>query len=195
MAIESPLVSALDLLQDFGFFRVVLPLILIFALVFGILEKTKIFGDDKSNINAVIAFVIAFFTISSTPVVEAMNDFLPQTAMLLVVALMALMLFAFVGLNPQDRFDGMGKWAGLAALLLIIIFLGVLDASLGWKIPIIHEGVEAFTDSGEDTIGGSGAGGVASPPFWETEAFEMMFAVLLLFLLPLIVVFYIVRSK
>ena len=44
---ETVLGGAVDFLQDFGFFDVVLPFLLVFTLVFGILEKTKIFGTEK----------------------------------------------------------------------------------------------------------------------------------------------------
>src|SRR3989344_2060049 len=59
--------DAVKLLQDFGFFDVILPFLLVFTVVFGILEKTKIFGTEgekghpKKNIDAMVAFVIAIF--------------------------------------------------------------------------------------------------------------------------------------
>lgn len=190
----SPLTNSIELLQKFGFFQVVLPMILVFAVIFGILEKFKIFGEDRTNINAVVAFVIAFFTITSTPIVEAMNNLIPQTSLLLVVALLAIMLFAFFGLNPQDKFEGMGKWAWLGALVLIIIFLGILDASFGWNIPGVHQGVQAIV-GGEGGEGGGAGAGEGAGNWWETEAFQMFLSLLLLFLIPFIVVFYVVRKK
>ena len=38
---------------------IVLPFILVFVLVFAILEKSKLLGDGKKQINAIIGFVIA----------------------------------------------------------------------------------------------------------------------------------------
>jgi len=198
MVVVNPLTHAVDLLVEFGFFQVVLPLILVFALFFGILEKTKIFGEDKTNINAVISFVAAFFVVTSTEVIEAINTLIPQASLLLVVALLVLMLFAFFGVNPQDKFDSMGKWAWLGALILFIIFLGVLDVSLGLKIPVVHEATEAFIGGGEDTVGGIGGTrgtGDITTSFLDSEEFQSMVSVILLFVIPLIVVVYVLKKS
>ena len=40
----NPLSSSIELLETFGFFKVVLPMILVFAVFFGVLEKTGVCG-------------------------------------------------------------------------------------------------------------------------------------------------------
>ncbi|MBM3199831.1 hypothetical protein FJZ53_02750, partial [Candidatus Woesearchaeota archaeon] len=68
----SPLGGAIEFLKEFGFFDVVLPFLLVFTIVFAVLEKTKIFGggkESKKNINAMIAFVFALFFVSATNLV------------------------------------------------------------------------------------------------------------------------------
>ena len=42
-----------SIFTDFAF-----PFLLIFFILFGILEKTKVFGDDKHTLNAMISFVV-----------------------------------------------------------------------------------------------------------------------------------------
>ncbi len=49
-------------LQALGFFGFLLPWLFMFAVVFGLLLKTKVLGEDK-RIAAVVAFTIAFFVI------------------------------------------------------------------------------------------------------------------------------------
>ncbi|MBI5061869.1 MAG: hypothetical protein HZB67_06190 [Candidatus Aenigmarchaeota archaeon] len=49
-------------LQQMGFFGFLLPWVFMFAVVFGLLLKTKVLGDDK-RIAAVVALVVAFFVI------------------------------------------------------------------------------------------------------------------------------------
>ena len=49
--------------QDAGVFDIVLPFLLVFAIVFAILEKSKVFGTDadknpKTNINAIVLILI-----------------------------------------------------------------------------------------------------------------------------------------
>ena len=48
-----------ELLTKFAY-----PFLLIFFIVFAILEKTKILGDDKKQLNAVLAFVIGLIFLS-----------------------------------------------------------------------------------------------------------------------------------
>src|SRR3989344_2229777 len=50
-------------LQSLGVYDYFLPFLLIFAIVFAILEKTKIFGE-KTNINVVVSILIALIVIS-----------------------------------------------------------------------------------------------------------------------------------
>ena len=42
----TPLNNAIEFLREFGFFNVVLPFLLVFTVVFGILEKTRLFGTE-----------------------------------------------------------------------------------------------------------------------------------------------------
>lgn len=53
-------------LQDIGIFKFFLPFILMFAIFYGLLSKTKIFGDPSKDagvtkINAIVSFVAAMF--------------------------------------------------------------------------------------------------------------------------------------
>ena len=96
----APLDNALILLQQFGFFRVILPFLLIWGIFYAILLKTKVLGDPAEqqvkNIAGVIATVAGFLFITYTPVVEAIAILLPQASFLLVVALLVLMTLAFI---------------------------------------------------------------------------------------------------
>ena len=42
----SPLESAINFFKEFGLFSVVLPFLLVFTIVFAILEKTKVLGTE-----------------------------------------------------------------------------------------------------------------------------------------------------
>ena len=47
-----------NILQHETLTSFVYPFLLIFFIVFAILEKTKIFGEEKKQVNAFVAFVI-----------------------------------------------------------------------------------------------------------------------------------------
>ena len=83
-------------MSEFGFFRVVTPFLLIFALMYGILLHTKVLGDVTENawvrnVAAIISLATAFLVISYTPVVDALSVLIPQASFLLVVVLFLIM--------------------------------------------------------------------------------------------------------
>ncbi len=129
---DTVLGGAIELLQGFGFFDVILPFLLVFTIVFGILEKTKIFGTEKyhdrdipkKNINAMIAFVIAFFVLSAKEVVSSFQVSLPLIALFLVAIVCFLMLVGSFA-TGKEEFDFMKLFSGYMA-----IFTGVFLASV-----------------------------------------------------------------
>ncbi len=137
-----PLDNVIFLLQEFGFFRVVLPFLLIFAIVYGIIAKTKIFGDIDSkpmakNVAAIVAFVAAFFVIAYTPVVDALMTLIPQASFLLVVALLVMMLIAFIWPSYGEADPNPWVW-GVLILVIVGIFIAIVGASVGENIPVLN---------------------------------------------------------
>ena len=50
-------------LEAWGLTDVMLPFLLVFTLVFAVLEKTKVLGMEKKNLNVVVSLVMALSTI------------------------------------------------------------------------------------------------------------------------------------
>ena len=96
----SPLVSAVNFFKEFGLFDVVLPFLLVFAVIFAILEKTKILGTEKinkeevprRNLNTIVSFVIGMLVIATNKIVTAINQALPNVVLLVVFIICFLML-------------------------------------------------------------------------------------------------------
>jgi len=139
----STLGNALGFLKDFGFFDVILPFLLVFAVVFGILEKTKIFGTEKigdveyskKNIDAIVAFVIAMFVVAATKIVDTMQLALPRVALLLVVSLSFLLMIG-IFIKPEGFYEQVEKtWLAIIMIIMfiavILIFLSVIPANDG----------------------------------------------------------------
>lgn len=146
----NPLSNGIEVLRDFGFFDVFLPLLLIFFIFYAILTKTKILGDPEKGfvrgINAIVSAIVAFIFITQTRMIEIMNTVLPRSALLLVITMLVLVLLSFVGVYKTDVFEG--KWWGIfIAIPLILIFLGLLDVS-GLYIPGIHQVIVAVMGGG-----------------------------------------------
>src|SRR3989338_7636256 len=83
--------SVIDSFADIGGFDVVLPFILVFAVVFAILRKISLFGENK-NVDAIVSLILAAFLISSTEIVNILTGFLPRVSMIVLVLLMLILV-------------------------------------------------------------------------------------------------------
>jgi len=114
-------------LQNWIFSRFALPFLLIFFIVFGILEKTKIFGDDQKQLNALIAFVIGLIFVGAVFPKLVVENLILFFTVAIVVLFVALLLFGFVagekGLDFQAAPTTL-KWViGIAVLVAVVIAL------------------------------------------------------------------------
>lgn len=143
----SPLQNAIDFLQDFGFFDIVLPFLLVFTLVFGILEKTKIFGTEKvkgedvprRNINSMVAFVVAFFVIAATKIVKAIQESLPLVAMVLIVVISLMLLVGSLASGSEEfSFSKHKTWFGFLGILIGIGVLAIFLHAVDWLEPVLN---------------------------------------------------------
>ncbi|MBS3168199.1 hypothetical protein J4216_03685 [Candidatus Woesearchaeota archaeon] len=127
MATSLNLGNSIDYLVDIGVFDVLLPFLLIFSIVFAILEKTQIFGQGKTNINVIVSTVVGLLIVVQTELVELLNLFLPRVAMIMVVVLMGLLLIAMLA---GKEFSGLkGNVLGVAVIFIIIAIIYALTAS------------------------------------------------------------------
>ncbi len=133
----TPLNNAIEFLRAFGFFNVILPFLLVFAIVFGVLEKSKIFGEEKvgkevyprKNLNAIVAFSIAFFVVSAANVVGVLQATIPQIALVLVIIISFLLLFgAMLG---EEKWNLWEKSPHLRHIFIVLIFVALVLIFLG----------------------------------------------------------------
>ena len=136
--------SVIDFLQKLGFFDVILPFLLVFTIVFGILEKTRVFGVEKidgkeyprKSINSMVAFAIGFFTVAAKQVVTSLQVSLPNVALVLIIVVCFLMLAgSFMGDKPFSL-EGRGAWVGFLTVIMFLAVILIFLNSLGWLTPI-----------------------------------------------------------
>ncbi|HLE06689.1 MAG TPA: hypothetical protein VI790_05005, partial [Candidatus Nanoarchaeia archaeon] len=91
--------GVIDTWRRFGIFDFILPFLLVFGIVYGILERTQLFGDKAGkSVNAIIAFAIAMTTTLSSWFISFLTGFLPWVSTISIVIITGLMLVAmFVG--------------------------------------------------------------------------------------------------
>ena len=117
------------ILQSWIVTQFILPFALIFFILFGILEKTKIFGDDKKQLHAFISLVVGLVFVGAVfpkLVVENLTLFL---TIAIVVVFIALLLWGFiVGKTPEVPGKIQGVVAGaviVAVAIALLLALGV----------------------------------------------------------------------
>jgi len=187
--IVNPLRNGIEIIEAFGFFNVVLPFILVYALVYGVLIKTDLFafskGSQGQNVSNVIALATAFFVVASTDVVNQMLGVIPQATFMLIVILFILMIFAMMGL---ENWFGAGA-EGISnifkipiAAIIVGVFLLMIDAGSPTGIPGVRQINELLL--------GQGAFGLAAP-----EALGTLIGVALVVLVPVAVVYFLTRGN
>ena len=78
---ESAFRNVLGFFESVGIYDVLLPFLLVFTIMFAILEKTKVLGTEvinnetvpRRNLNSLAAFSIAFFVIANQKLVAIIN--------------------------------------------------------------------------------------------------------------------------
>ena len=125
-------------LERVGFVDVLLPFLLVFTIIFAVLEKAKILGDGKRNMNTALAIIFALLVViphvtgnfpAGYDPVAIINAALPSVS-LLVVAVIALLIL--IGVFFHDRVTlGMSApgWVGLFSVVALVYIFG---GAAGW---------------------------------------------------------------
>ena len=125
-------------LQNYEAMDFLLPFLLVFTIVFAVMQKTKILGDKK-NFNVIIALILALvfvvphitgtYPLSYDPV-QVMNESLPSISLVIVAAMMLLLLMGLFGAGWADAAMPLIAFAAVAFVAYIF------GASLGiWRGP------------------------------------------------------------
>ena len=106
------------------FVNVVLPFILIFVVVFAILQKTQILGRGKKQIDAIVALVIGLIVISFGFATGVIVSLIPFLAVAIVIILVFMILYGMI--YKEGEFD---LHKGVKIAFGIIIAIAVLIAA------------------------------------------------------------------
>ncbi len=133
MVEESVFRGVLGFFDKIGIYDVILPFLLVFTIVFAILEKTAIFGKEKSkgtgeettrkNLNSMAAFVVAFFVVASSRLVELITEVSSNAVVLLMASVLFLIL---VGSFHQETKEGFFLQGWTKTAFMIIMFVGLI---------------------------------------------------------------------
>ena len=77
------------------FVNIILPFVLVFTLVFAILEKTRLLGENK-QIDAIVGVVIGLFLISVPGPRDIVILLMPFLAVSIVILLVFMIIYGFI---------------------------------------------------------------------------------------------------
>ena len=118
------------------FTEMLLPFLLVFVVVFAILQKSKILGDGKAQIDAIVALVIGLILIGVPQPRNIIVGLMPWMAVGVAVILVFLILYGFVAGDLSSAPDWMkitfGILAGLFTIGIVLYISGVGANILDW---------------------------------------------------------------
>lgn len=106
----------------------VYPFLLIFFIVFAILEKTKLFGEAKRQINALVAFIVGLIFITALSSLDLVSNLILFLSIALIIVFILLLLWGFVYSGEKGFTPTKSMKVGLGAVITISVVIAVIWA-------------------------------------------------------------------
>lgn len=120
------------LTSDFAV-RIIYPFLLVFTLIFAILQKSKILGEEKSQIDALVALSIALIVVAFSWSTDIIVNLMPFLAVSLVILLVFMILFGFVASTGENGLVlHKNLQLGIGVLIVIALVIAVLVVTGQW---------------------------------------------------------------
>jgi hypothetical protein len=154
-------------MEEIGFTQVILPFIIIFTVVFAVLQKSKILGVDKkgnpkANYNAMVSFIIAFFALIMFKTINVMNYFIRYVVVLLLIFVIIGIVLSFIG--GKVHMSGAIKSIALGLILIVLlealVMGGMIPEDIAYRVimplliaVLIAAGLIAMMTGGKEKAG------------------------------------------
>ena len=117
--------------QNWIFRDYILPFLLVFVLVFAVLEKTKLLGDGKKQLDAIVALIIGLIVVGVLYPKDIMANMILFLSVSLVIVFVFLLLYGFV-VGDKDGFKlsselkiALGIIIGVAVIFAVVWAMGL----------------------------------------------------------------------
>ena len=104
--------------EQIGVFDILLPLILVFTVVFAVLDRTNIFGKNKKSINAIVALVVSFLAMQNIYVTSFFKILFAQVALGIAILIAVIILTAML-MGGKDTHS----WRFIITILGFVVFI------------------------------------------------------------------------
>jgi len=112
--------EAVGVFRYFGFQYLMVPL-LVFVLVLGFLQRTKLLGD-KADLNAAVALAVAFLSMMVPGFVDFVYTLIPFFVAFIVILFGAALVFMLLGAKAEDIF-AFTKRPEVTMILLVLVVI------------------------------------------------------------------------
>ncbi len=125
-------------LDNWGLSDVMLPFLLVFVIIYAVLQKTRILGESKKNLNVIIALIVGLLVVIPHVTgrysgyydpVQIINESLPQVSIVLVAIVFLLILIGVFGQEQVFLGVSMPGWIAFFSFATIVLIFG---GSAGW---------------------------------------------------------------
>ena len=107
-------------LEQLGFFDFALPFLIIFAMVFGIISRTKLFGDNKA-IGAIIAISVGLMALQFGFVSLFFSELFPRFGIGLSILLVIMILLGLF-IDPDEKWPNY-VMLGIGSIIIVAILI------------------------------------------------------------------------
>ena len=121
--------SILQHWADLGVFMYILPFLLIFAIIFGILSATNILGGNK-GVHAIIAFAAALLSLQFEFVPAFFAEIFPRLGVAISIILV-LMILAGLFIDPEEK-GWLTAFAVIGIIIAIIVIVSSFSSETYW---------------------------------------------------------------
>lgn len=155
----APTFTGFTILRNIGFFDIILPTLLVYSIIYGILDRVQIFlrRDEKTGkvigtnrgLNSIVAIAIALIFVGAANITGLLTNFLPYVGLLSVLIITLMMLLSlvmgdFTSLVMTKDKDGNMKPTVYTLILAVLTFIAFIFtfglASGWWTVQILKEG-------------------------------------------------------
>jgi len=146
--------SLTNLLGSYELMDIILPFLLIFTIIFAVLEKSEVLGKKK-NFNVMIALIFALTVIiphstggyaSGYDPVDIINNALPAVSIVAVAAIAFLIIIGVFGAQTRWLGTSISGWIAIVAFIFVIF---IFASAAGWTGGFY---MEDFVDSDTMTL-------------------------------------------
>lgn len=118
--------DAFNLISETGFIEVFVPFFLIFGIAYGLLAKSKVFGE-KNEWNVVIAFFIAIIIAANPPYREFVNALVPVFTLFALIIFLIIFVYLMLGAKESNLETALGhpviQWTIVGFSIFLFFFV------------------------------------------------------------------------